>query len=213
MMLILKMKLNQRNFYRSLWQKFGFLLLLTAASVPATADTFKRTYLLDVPLPTIAPVNQTGKMLLVSMPKAAPGFNTPAQVYIRTPYQLEYYGKSQWVDTPARMLLPLLVLHLEATGQFKAVLSAMTSTFASELRLDTEIVRLQQEFLTYPSQVRIVLRAQLLDMEARQVLATRVFETTENARGENAEGGMLATNRAVARLLKKLTAFIVELVK
>lgn len=189
------------------------LLLFMASSVPATANPFKRTYLLDVPLPTIPPANPRGKTLLVSMPKAAPGFDTPAQVYIRKPYQLEYYSKSQWVDTPARMLLPLLVHRLEATGQFQAVLSAATSPVASELRLETEIMRLQQEFLTEPSQVRLVLRAQLLDMEARKVLATRVFEIVGNALGENAEGGMLATNQAVALVLKELAAFVREQVK
>jgi cholesterol transport system auxiliary component len=105
------------------------------------------------------------------------------------------------------------VHRLEVTGQFQAVLSATTSTIASDLRLDTEIVRLQQEFLTYPSQVRLVLRAQLLDMDARQVIATRVFEVVENALSENAEGGLLATNQAVARVLNDLAAFIVEQVK
>ncbi len=206
--MMLKRKQLQSFGVQDLSWTFLVLLLLTANSLPA--DTFKRSYLLDIPLPTIPPANPTGKTLLVSMPKAAPGFDTPGQVYIRTAYQLEYYSKSQWVDTPARMLLPLLVHRLEVTGQFQAVLSATTSTIASDLRLDTEIVRLQQEFLTYPSQVRLVLRAQLLDMEARKVIATRVFEIVENALSENAEGGLLATNQAVARVLKDLAAFIVE---
>jgi len=91
---------------------FFTLLLLFASNIPAIAEPFKHSYLLDVPLPTIPPTQPTGKSLLVSIPKAAPGFDTPALIYIRTPYLLEYYSKSQWVDTPARMLLPLLVHYI-----------------------------------------------------------------------------------------------------
>lgn len=189
------------------------LFLYTSSNPLSAADSQKRIYLLDVPLPTIPPAKPTGKTLLVSMPKAAPGFNTPAQIYMRRNYVLEYYSKSQWVDTPARMLLPLLVHHLEATGLFAAILSAAFSPITGEYRLDTEIVRLQQEFLTEPSEVRLVLRVQLLDMVARKVVATRVFEVLIDARSEDAEGGMLATNQAVARVLKKLTAFLEEVLR
>lgn len=180
----------------------------------ATAATPEQTYLLDIPLPTIPPANPTGKTLLVSMPQAAPGFDTPAQVYIRTPSRLEYYSKSQWVASPARMLLPLLISRLEATGQFKAILSAVTSSpIISEWRLDTEIIRLQQEFLTEPSQVRLVLRAQLLDLVARQVLATQTFEITKSAPSQDAEGGLLATNQVVAQLLKKIAEWVEKQLK
>jgi cholesterol transport system auxiliary component len=188
------------------------LLLCLLISIPTTSNATK-FYLLDIPWQEviILPNNTVAKKnLLVSIPTAAPGFNKRALVYFDQQYEVKYHQKAQWVDTPSRMLLPLLVHHLELTGKFKAVLSASTSPIAASLRLDTEIVRLQQEFFTEPSQVHLVLRAQLLDMDARQVLATRVFEITENARSEDAEGGMLATNRAVARLLKSITRFVEE---
>ena len=200
-------------------------LLFTVGNVVSAANTYKRMYLLDVvPLLTVPPPNPTGKTLLVSIPKAAPGFDTPALLYIcdnsrnkkcgkSNRYELKAYANSQWIDTPARMLLPLMVHHLEATGLFGAVLSAATSPVVGELRLDTEIIRLLQEFKTYPSQVRLILRVQLLDMVARQVVATRVFEVVENTRSENAEGGMEATNLAVTRLLKKLVTFLEKQIK
>ncbi|MEK8018642.1 MAG: ABC-type transport auxiliary lipoprotein family protein [Candidatus Parabeggiatoa sp.] len=184
------------------------LILLMAWNLPTTAEP--KTYLLDIPLPDIPFPNHTGRTLLVSMPKASPGFDTSSLVYIHKYHALEYYKKSQWIDTPARMLLPLLVLQLEATGKFKAVLSASTSPIACELRLDTEIVRLQQEFQTEPSLVRLVLRAQLLDMAVRRVLATHVFEVEKSTQSEDAEGGVIAANQAVKKVLNDLTAFVVE---
>jgi len=190
-----------------------FLFLFSGCSVMSVADTPKRTYLLDIPLPPIPPANPNGKTLLVSIPKAASGFDTPAQLYIRHQNVLEYYSKSQWVDTPARMLLPLLVLRLEATGHFAAVLSAATSPVAGEIRLDTEIVRLYQDFLSEPSQVILMLRVQLLDMVARQVIATKVFKILSDAPTADAIGGMRATNEAVTRILNELAEFVVKQVE
>ncbi len=185
------------------------LFWMSACSVISVADSdIPRTYLLDIPLPAIPATPPHGKTLLVAMPQAAPGFNTPGLAYVRSPYILEYYSKNQWVDTPARMLLPLLVHRLEASGLFGAILSAATSPVAGEWRLDTEIVRLQQEFLTEPSQVRLILRVQLLDMAARQVIATQLFEILENSPSEDAEGGVFATNQAIARVLNEIIAFI-----
>ncbi len=199
-----------------------FLLILFVGGIPTVGADDLKTYLLDVYLPTKAPSSK-GKTLLVSIPKAAPGFDTPAMLYTcknstnseckGNEYELRAYRNSQWVDTPARMFLPLLVLHIEATGEFGAVLSAATTPVVCELRLDTEIIRLQQVFDTEPSQVHLVLRAQLLDMVNRQVLATEVFNIIEDARPQNAEGSVWATNQAVIRLLEELKTFLVKKVK
>ncbi|RKZ38338.1 MAG: hypothetical protein DRQ49_14560 [Gammaproteobacteria bacterium] len=211
-----QMKINLKQFqtgiiYSSL--VLFFLFLFSGCSGISVADTPKRTYLLDIPLPPIPPVNPNGKTLLVSIPNAAPGFDTPAQLYIRHQNVLEYYSKSQWVDTPARMLLPLLVLRIEATGHFAAILSAATSPVAGEIRLDTEIVRLYQDFLSEPSQVILMLRVQLLDMVARQVIATKVFKILSDAATTDAQGGMMATNEAVTRVLNEIAGFVVKQVE
>jgi len=213
---VAQMKINLKQFqtgiiYSSL--VLFFLFLFSGCSGISVADTPKRTYLLDIPLPPIPPVNPNGKTLLVSIPNAAPGFDTPAQLYIRHQNVLEYYSKSQWVDTPARMLLPLLVLRIEATGHFAAILSAATSPVAGEIRLDTEIVRLYQDFLSEPSQVILMLRVQLLDMVARQVIATKVFKILSDAATTDAQGGMMATNEAVTRVLNEIAGFVVKQVE
>jgi cholesterol transport system auxiliary component len=196
---------------KNLSHHFGvwILLMLSGCSVISAADSnIPRTYLLDIPLPTLSPPPPHGKTLLVAVPQAAAGFDTPRLAYVRTPYVLEYYTQSQWVDTPARMLLPLLVTHLEASGLFGAVLSAATSPVVGEWRLDTEIVRFQQEFLTEPSQIHLILRIQLLDMVARQVVATGILEIKENSPSEDAEGGVLAANQVVAQALNGVVAFL-----
>lgn len=194
-----------------------FIVLLmfniTACSVLPASATAPKTYLLDIPFAPLPTPNTQGHVLLISIPQAAAGYNTVGIMYIRDPYVLEYYAESQWIDTPAQMLLPLLVHSLEATGQFNAVLSANSASVSGELRLDTEIIRLYQDFLTEPSQVHFVLRVQLLDMVGRQVLATHVFDIAEPTVTQDAEGNVLATNKVVAKILKEVAGFVVDQLK
>lgn len=53
-----------------------------------------------------------------------PGFDSQRIIYVREPYQLEYFVHSEWIDTPARMIAPRIVAALEDTGAFRAVVLA-----------------------------------------------------------------------------------------
>jgi len=153
------------------------------------------------------PAAQSASLTLaVNAPRAAPGYDSPRMVYVRKAYELESFAKNQWVDTPARMLAPLLVRALEGSGKFRAVVQA-PSPVAADLRLDTEIVRLQQEFIAQPSRVRLTLRAQLIDVKSARVLASREFDVVEDAASEDPYGGVIAANRAVRRALAELVDF------
>ena len=189
-------------------KQINLLFLCLLISSCAIADKTK-IYLLNGAWETIIlSAEKTGKTLLISTPTAAPGFDTSALMYSKGRHELGYYTETQWVDTPAQMLLPLLVHRLETTQLFKAVLSSAMSPIPADLRLDTEIVRLQHFRKTYPYPVHFVLRAQLLDMEARKVIATQVFKIKTNAPSDSAEAGMFAAKDAVALMLKELEKFI-----
>lgn len=156
-----------------------------------------------VPRTTAAPT----PTLLVNPPRAAAGFDTRNIAYLRQPHQIEYFAFSQWVDTPAQMLAPLIARSIERSGAFDAVLLAPTAA-TGELRLDTEVIRLQQEFGSTPSQVRVTLRAVLLDSRTRRVVALREFDVSVAAPSDDAPGGVAAANRAVQQLLEELSAFV-----
>lgn len=154
----------------------------------------------------LRPTTATRPTLIVNPPRAAAGFDTSHIVYLRTPNQIEYFAYSQWVDTPAQMLAPLIVRALERSGAFSAVLLAPTAA-AGQLKLDTEVVRLQQEFGSTPSQARFTLRAVLLDNASRRVVAVREFDASVPAPSEDAPGGVSAANLAVQRVLGELSEF------
>lgn len=148
-------------------------------------------------------------VLAVSVPRARAGYDTAQMAFVRAPYELEYFAKSRWADTPSRMLAPLLVQALERAGGFRAVVQA-PSAVPADLRLDTELVRLQQNFGTRPPQLELTMRAQLVDVRSRRVLATAEFEEVEPTSREDAYGGVIAANRALQRLLARLADFAAE---
>ena len=127
-------------------------------------------------------------------------------VYVRQTRQIEHYAHSEWVDTPARMLAPLLVGTLAQRGVARAVV-ADSSAASGDLRLHTELLRLQQSFESQPSQVQFSLRATLLDEASRQVLAVREFDASAAALSDNPAGGAAAAGRAVQQVLVALAGF------
>ena len=173
---------------------------LDAAS-PGPAPRAQRTALTaDASQKRVAPT------LVINAPRAASGFDSQRIIYVRQAYQLEYFAHSQWIDTPARMLAPLLVAAVEASGEFDAVLLSTTGA-SGDLRLDTEILRLQQDFGSQPSKVRFTLRAYLVDSTTRRVLARRDLEASVAAPSENPYGGVVAANAAVQSVLGQLASW------
>ena len=147
-----------------------------------------------------------GATLVVTAPRSAAGLDSRRMLYVREAHRLEYFANNEWVDTPSHMLTPLIVAALEQTGAFGAVVSAPGSVDAS-LRLDTEVLRLQQVFGTSPSQLRFTLRAHLEDSRTRKVLAWREFDQTVAAPTDDPRGGVAAANTAVQAVLGQLAGF------
>jgi cholesterol transport system auxiliary component len=145
-------------------------------------------------------------VLLLAVPRAAPGFDSTRMVYVRRPQELEAYALHAWIATPAQMLAPLMLHALQAAGAFRAVLSAPSSGHGA-WRLETEIIRLQQDFTERPSRVRLTLRAVLVETATRQVLAWREFDESAPATSEDAAGGVAAASQATQRVVAALVAF------
>jgi cholesterol transport system auxiliary component len=133
-------------------------------------------------------------------------------VYVKRPYELEYYASNQWADSPARMFTPLLVHVLNRSDVWRDVV-LLPSSVPGEYRLDSYGFAMQQEFLQQPSRVRVTARAQLVDLKQSTIVGMQTFEAMEPAPSENAYGGVLAANRAVAALLDQIASWLRECVR
>ena len=143
--------------------------------------------------------------LVIAVPQARPALDSARIVYVSRTYEVRFFAKSQWVDTPARMLAPLLIQALGASSRFEPVRSG--AGVAAALRLETEITTLQQEFIVAPSRVRFTLRAQLVDVADHRIVATTDLEAVEESPSDDPYGGVVAANQAVHRLLRELTTW------
>lgn len=188
----------------------GLLLTLAGgcgALFPTTTTPQPSFYSLDsarTTAPAAAPA--AAPTLIINPPHAAAGFDSSRIIYVRETHKLEYFSHNEWVDTPARMLAPLIVAAVENSGTFRAVVLT-PSAAAGDLRLDTEIVRLQHDFGSEPSRVRFTLRAYIVDNATRRVLASREFDETVAAASKDPYGGVVAANRAVQTVLEHLASF------
>ena len=187
----------------------GTLLVMTACSPigPHTQSAVPKVYLLEWQHSTrdesAIQSNPTCPTLLLSSPRAAPGYASSGMAYIEEPHRIDYFANNRWADSPARMLEPLFMRALETSGLFQAVVQAPT-TAKFDLRLDTELLRLVQVFDPAASRIELAVRINLLDTRSQRVLVSEVIEVTEPASEQTPYGGVIAANKAVARLLEAL---------
>lgn len=197
---------------RGIWISLIGVVLLAGCIGPQGKQTDTATYLLSAALPAKSAPQKSALTLLVAPTRAHPGYDTPRMAYVREANRIEYYAYHRWVETPARMLTPLIAQALESGGAFGAVVQSPASVRAN-LRLDTELVSLLQDFTQQPSRVRLALRAQLVDAGSGAVIATRTFETHANATAEAAPGGAEGANRAAVELMQKLREWCAAVAK
>lgn len=182
-------------------------MLTSCVSMRPEATVAQRIYTLAVPLTPASRVQPAIPLtLLVSSPRAAPGYDTAAMAYSRHAYEIEYFSKSQWAEPPAKMLWPLLIGVLETRAGYRSVAPA-SGMVKGDIRLDMEISQMLQEFSDNPSKMHIKLRAQLVNLRDFQILAAQTFEAYENAPTETPYGGVVAANLALKRLLEQVAGF------
>jgi len=195
--------------FRALRVLMSALLLAACSSFTAPPAVKQNTYLLEAG-PTIQAAQiKRDLVLALSAPRTRPGYDTPQMAYVQQPHELNYFATNRWVDTPARMLEPLIAQAIMQTESFRAVVQS-TSLIPADVRLDIELVRLQQDFQSSPSRVQLSLRAQLIDARGKRLLAAQQFDEVENSTSEDAYGGVTAANRIVQRLLGELAEFCIN---
>ena len=187
----------------------GLALLSACSGLRSPPAQAAHLYTLDARASVPSRPVASDVVLAISMPRANPGFDTSQIAYQRQLHQIEYFALNRWLDTPAHMLEPLLFQSLEQSGGFSAVVRTPGSVTA-KIRLDTELIRLAQDFTSKPSRVQFTLRAQLVDISAKRVLAVKLFDVVENSTSDDAQGGVAAANLALKATLDQVLDFCLK---
>ncbi len=179
---------------------FLIFLLASCASQPPA-----HLYSLDLPVETNQVASLLPATISVGRPTVQPGYDTAMMAYQMRPHEIDYFSRNRWVDTPGRMLYPILIDVL--SHQFATVARAPSR---GAMRLDTDIVLFRQEFSGDSSRIHIVLRARI-NREGK--VFSRSFEIFENCPSNAPYGGVIAANQAVSRLVQEISDFAVSAAK
>lgn len=187
-----------------------FSLVITGCSVlsPVKVSPVTR-YILTYNGGAKPSTHTSHKTLFVATPIAAPGYQTDHMMYVKRPFELKSFSNHEWVAPPAKMLLPLLVQQLRSTRQFHAVVSS-PFTGTTDFRLEVQLIKLQQSFITKPSRIQLQLQAQLIESATHRIIADRDFKIELPAYSDDPAGGAYAANEATARLLTQIGSFVVH---
>jgi cholesterol transport system auxiliary component len=186
-----------------------YVVLLSGCTLfsPVKIDT-KNHVLNNIPLDL--PSEKThSTTLLVLVPETTPVYTTTRMAYTTQAYQVAYFSRNEWAETPSQMIQPLIVKTLRNTHYFSEVLSP-PHFGRHTLALRTEILELKQDFTSEPAMLQLAMRFDLSREATDQVIATKELSVREPMMERNPYAGVVAANEAIAKVLRELARFIIE---
>lgn len=186
----------------------GAVLALAACALQPAATEPRKALLTQ--LPTQLPRASPGAAVLLVFPvRSRPLYDTVRMAYTVQPYQVDFFSRHEWAETPAQMLEPLLVKTLRDTHFFGAVV-VPPDTGPYQWGLRTEMSELIADFTAEPAVVRLSLRFQLIEAATGRVVATHETTVREPMQQRTPEACVVAANAATAQALPKVARFAVE---
>jgi cholesterol transport system auxiliary component len=146
------------------------------------------------------------RSILVAVPTTGPTYQTSKMLYSTGPYKLSSFARNRWIAPPSQMIAPILAKSVSNTGYYHAV---VLPPFIgnTDVRLETQLLKFQQEFSEYDSRFKIVMHAQVIDNTSNEVIKERYFEATAPAPYENPYGGVIAANAATRHITQEIARF------
>lgn len=147
--------------------------------------------------------------LLILPPDTEPMYATTQMAYSVQPFQIAYFSRNEWGETPSQMMQHLLVETLRNTRALSAVvMPPYAGRYTHVLR--SRILELKHDFTSDPAMLRLAVRFELSDEAANRVIAARELSVAEPMAEKTPDAGVVAANDAAAKLLRDLAELIVE---
>lgn len=163
----------------------------TGASAPTTPD--------DAHVPT----------LLVRNTTAGGFYDSDQLVFSRSPGTRGQYQFARWTERPGGRFAELLRTRLDRLGRYR--IAPPGGIVRGDLLLDTRLVEFYHDAVQAPGKVRLVVRAELVDLRQHRLVGRRVFEQQVPVTTYDAAGAARASNEAVGRLLDDLGGWLATL--
>ncbi len=124
--------------------------------------------------------------------------------YVKGKYTQYAYSRSRWAQSPNESITRELTEYLRAMQLFKSVQNADSKT-KNDFRLEINI----EDFMQYfdenekNSYANAVVTCSLIDESTHTIVATKTFHADAKAKSDDAQGGVMALNRALESILKE----------
>ena len=161
------------------------------------------------PLRAEARVESYAPTLLVLDTTTGSYYDTDQIVFSRSAGTRGQYQFARWTERPGKRFADLMRARLDHLGTYQ--ITAAGGYVRGDLLLDTELVEFYHDASSKPGQVRLVLRAELVDLKRRALLGRRAFEQQVPLASYDAAGTAQASNLAVSRALDDLVAWLATL--
>lgn len=153
---------------------------------------------------TASPV--TSPILRVSDTVVAGFYDGEPLVFARTPDTRAHYQFARWTERPGKRFADLMRARLDASVPYPVV--AGSGHVRGDRLLDTELVAFYHDASVSPGVFRLVLRAELVDLNRRVLIGRRQFEQVIPLASFDAAAAAAAANRAVGHTLDDLAAWL-----
>jgi cholesterol transport system auxiliary component len=181
-----------------------FLSILLAACGPVSVPVDNLYQISDY---AYVKTKKPNLSLIISAPTAVAGYQTSDMLYVDKPYEIASFVHNSWQRPPNVMLYSLLLQSLQ--HNFGIVTTVLSSDVAN-YRLDTEIIKLQQNFLDEQSHIDFVVRVTVVANTDEKVIFTKTFSYSEKS-DKTPVGGVIATNAVVKKFTEELSEVLMKL--
>ena len=185
------------------------LMLTGCVNFGEKANTPAMVYfVLNDPVPTAdpAPLRADAPTLLVLDTTTGSFYDTDQIVFSRSAGTRGQYQFARWTERPGKRFADLMRARLDRQGAWNV--SASGGYVRGDMLLDTELVEFYHDAASEPGQMRLVLRAELVDLKHRTLLGRHVFEQQVPVATYDAAGATQAANLAASRALDDLSAWL-----
>jgi len=154
-------------------------------------------------------VKNTGHIVLKLAPvNATRLYNNTSIIYINTRYSRNSYAYSRWSDAPVILLQAVFQQALEKSRLFAAVLPP-ASISKARLILESTLFDFSQHITDKQHSSGVIsIRFYLVNNVTRQVIKSRQFMATAPAPTNNAQGAVMALNKAATIISHQLVQWL-----
>lgn len=151
--------------------------------------------------------------LLVDLPAAPAGLNSPRIAVRRGAIELDYVAQAAWTDTAPQMIQTLLIESFENSGRIVAV-GRQTAGLRADFILRTDLREFQAEYPADGSgaggvvpSIHVRLNAKLVRMPDRAIVASNTVAYNEPAAGSDLTSMILGYDAVLGKILRRIVSW------